>query len=65
MMPFLTNEYANANSTHKFGLNAYEAVKTARMQVAKIIGGDAHEIIITSGATETINLAIKGVAESY
>lgn len=65
MMPFLTNDYANANSTHKFGLNAYEAVKKARQEVAKLMGADAHEIIFTSGATEAINLAIKGVAESY
>lgn len=65
MMPFLTIEYANANSTHQFGLNAYEAVKVARNKVADLIGADAHEIVFTSGSTEAINLAIKGVAESY
>lgn len=65
MMPFLTDNFANANSTHQFGVGAYEAVKTARMQVADLIGADAYEIIFTSGSTEAINLAIKGVAENY
>jgi cysteine desulfurase len=65
MMPFLTNEFANANSTHLFGVKAHEAVKAARIQVADLIGADAHEIIFTSGSTESINLAIKGVAQNY
>jgi len=65
MMPFLTNEFANANSTHLFGVKAYEAVKAARIQVADLIGAEAHEIIFTSGSTESINLAIKGVAQNY
>lgn len=65
MMPFLTNEFANANSTHQFGVHAYEAVKSARVQVAELIGAEAHEIVFTSGSTEAINLAIKGVAENY
>jgi cysteine desulfurase len=65
VMPFLTNEFANANSTHKFGVNAYEAVKSARVQVSELIGAEGHEVIFTSGATEAINLAIKGVAENY
>lgn len=65
MMPFLTNEFANANSTHQFGVNAYEAVKSARGQVSELIGAEAHEIVFTSGSTEAINLAIKGVAENY
>lgn len=65
MMPFLTNEFANANSTHQFGVFAYEAVKDARIKVAELIGAEAHEIVFTSGATEAINLAIKGVAENY
>lgn len=64
MMPFLTNEFANANSTHQFGIHAYEAVKSARVQVAELIGAEAHEIVFTSGSTEAINLAIKGVAEN-
>lgn len=65
MMPFLTNEFANANSTHQFGVHAYEAVKSARSQVAELIGAETHEIVFTSGSTEAINLAIKGVAENY
>lgn len=63
MLPYLTSEYANANSTHHFGVQSYEAVKTARSQVAKLINADPNEIIFTSGSTEAINLAIKGVAD--
>jgi cysteine desulfurase len=65
MLPFLTDNFANASSTHAFGLIASEAVKNARQQMADFIGAEIHEIVFTSGATEAINLAIKGVAENY
>ena len=65
MMPFLTDTYANAASTHPFGVSAHEAVKTARQQIADLLGCETHELVFTSGATEAINLAIKGVAENY
>jgi cysteine desulfurase len=65
MMPFLTTEFANASSPHIFGVRAHSAVKLARKWVAELIVADPQEIIFTSGATEAINLAIKGVAENY
>nr|WP_299420135.1 cysteine desulfurase family protein [uncultured Emticicia sp.] len=65
MLPFLTDNFANASSTHAFGLIASEAVKNARQQMADFIGAEIHEIVFKSGATEAINLAIKGVAENY
>lgn len=65
MLPYLTTNFANANSTHQFGVGAFNAVKVARKQVAEIIGAETNEIVFTSGATEAINLVIKGVAESY
>lgn len=45
MLPFLTDNYANANSTHHFGVGAYEAVKIARRQFADLIGAETNEII--------------------
>lgn len=65
MMPFLTDNFANAASTHPFGVSAHEAVKTARQQLANLLHCDPHELVFTSGATEAINLAIKGVADVY
>lgn len=65
MMPFLTDNFANAASTHPFGVSAHEAVKQARQQVADLLTCETHELVFTSGATEAINLAIKGVAETH
>lgn len=62
MMPYLTDNFANASSTHAFGLGANDAVKKARQQVSDLIACETNEIIFTSGATEAINLGIKGVA---
>jgi cysteine desulfurase len=65
MMPYLTDNFANAASTHPFGQTASDAVKKARQQVADLIGAKSNEIVFTSGATEAINAAIKGIAEHY
>jgi len=61
MMPFLTEEYGNAASNHEFGIRIKQKVKEARAQVASLIDSDPHEVIFTSGATEAINLALKGI----
>ena len=66
MMPYLTTHFGNAaSSTHLFGEHAKGAVDAARGQVADLIGCSAEEIIFTSGATESDNLAVKGVAYQY
>lgn len=65
MLPFLKENFANANSTHQFGISANESVKNSRLKIADLIGAEQNEIIFTSGATEAINLAIKGAAENY
>jgi cysteine desulfurase len=66
MMPYLTDQFGDPSSrSHAWGWAAEEAVDRAREQVAMLIGAQAEEIFFTSGATESDNLAIKGVARAY
>jgi cysteine desulfurase len=66
MIPYLTESFGNPHSrSHQYGWDAEEAVEKSREAVAKIIGAHAKEIVFTSGATESNNLAIKGVVDFY
>ena len=66
MMQYITEDFGNpASRSHLYGWKAEAAVETARENVAKLIGADAKEIVWTSGATESDNLAIKGAAQFY
>ncbi|XP_064530430.1 cysteine desulfurase isoform X2 [Pseudopipra pipra] len=66
MLPYLTAYYGNPHSrTHAYGWESEAAMEKARRQVADLIGADSREIIFTSGATESNNMAIKGVARFY
>ncbi len=66
MIPYLTEQYGNpASRSHSYGWTAEEAVEAAREEVAKLVNCDSKEIVWTSGATESINLALKGAANFY
>ena len=66
MIPWLREHFGNpASRSHAWGWEAAEAVETARTQVADLIGADPREIVWTSGATESNNLAIKGAGHFY
>ena len=62
MIPYLTTHFGNAASTHPFGVTAKDAVEKARQQVAELLGCSGEEIVFTSGATESDNLAVRGIA---
>lgn len=64
MLPFYSEIYGNASSNHEFGKKSKEAIELSRKQVSKLINCNEDEIIFTSGATESINLALKGYIES-
>ena len=62
MLPFFNEKFGNASSIHhSYGMEAKEAVENSRKTLARIIGANEKEITFTSGATEAINLAIKGI----
>ncbi|MDZ7935794.1 MAG: IscS subfamily cysteine desulfurase [Emticicia sp.] len=66
MMPYLTEHFGNsASRSHAYGWKAAEGIDTARQQIADLLGCNSKEIIFTSGATEAVNLAIKGVFEAF
>ena len=65
MLPYLTTHFGNAASTHQFGSIANDAADNARHQVANLLGCSSDEIVFTSGATESNNLAIRGAAYAY
>jgi cysteine desulfurase len=65
MIPFLKDNFANPSSTHYFGQQINKKVVQAREQIANFINSEPNELIFTSGSTEAINIALKGIAESY
>ena len=66
MLPFLTNNFGNPHSkSHLYGWDTEQACEDAREHIASLIGAQAKEIVFTSGATESNNLCLKGVANFY
>jgi cysteine desulfurase len=66
MMPWLTTQFGNASARiYPLGRNAYEAVESSRLILADLLNADKEEICFTSGSTESINLAIRGVFDTY
>lgn len=65
MLPYFNSDFGNPSSHHSFGQFVKKAVDEFRSVIASILNASPQEIIFTSGATESINLAIKGIAESY
>ena len=65
MLPYFTEMFGNASSTHQWGQRAKQAMEEARHQVAQLINATATEIVFTSGGTEADNLAVKGIAEAH
>jgi cysteine desulfurase len=64
MMPYLTSKYGNPSSSHSFGVECRAAIEQARERVASLLGCEASEIVFTSGATESNNMVIKGIAKA-
>lgn len=64
MLPYFNNLYANSGSSHLFGLTIHEAIEEAGNHIAELIAADSKEIIYTSGATEAVNLALKGIKKT-
>lgn len=62
MIPYFTSDFGNPSSSHNFGINSKKAVEVAKQKIAKLINADSNELIMTSGATESINIALKGLA---
>lgn len=62
MLPYFINEFGNPSSTHTFGLNSKKAVDTAKKNISTLINSNPQELTFTSGATESINIALKGLA---